>query len=126
MALREREAFYVVAPLLGVKPEDSVESIPIKQESYSTAWLFCINEWNLAISTWNWTMLGRVVLRAGLRLIGAGLAGVLMTVFDISRLRCIALFLEFFEQCFGYCAGHACGQKHSVFALGNAHFFSCR
>jgi hypothetical protein len=31
------------------------------------------------------------------RIGGAGLAGVLMAVFDISRLRCTALFLQFFE-----------------------------
>ena len=66
-------------------------------------------------------MLGRVVLRAGLRLIGAGLAGVLMTVFGISRLRCTAIFFEFFEQCLRYYAAPAYGL--SVFTLGNSHFF---
>jgi hypothetical protein len=51
---------------------------------------------------------------------GAGLAGVLETVIDISRSRCTALFFEFFEQCFRHCAGHA-----GVFKLGNSHFFDC-
>jgi len=54
--------------------------------------------------------------------VGAGLAGVLMTVFGISRLRCPAIFFEFFEQCFRYYAAPACGL--SAFTLGNAHFFN--
>ena len=45
----------------------------------------------------------------------------MMTVFDISRLRCTAIFFEFFEQCFRYYVAPGL----SALTLGNSHLFCC-